>query len=101
MKLHLPEDFYEATLALSTLTCHPDLQVRTLTPRRQPQVAAHYRKLYADGKDLGPLTVVEEIDDAGIPTGSMLLADGYHRYEALVQLGRTEAACKVYKGDDL
>jgi hypothetical protein len=59
------------------------LRVGNPTPRSQQQVVNHYRQLYAD-RDLGPLTVVEEVDDAGMPTGRMLLADGNHRYDPKV-----------------
>jgi hypothetical protein len=62
------------------------------------QTVAYYRSLYADGKDLGPLAVVKEIDETGQPTGRLLLADGFLRVEALLQLRRAEAACIVYTG---
>lgn len=99
MELHLPENAYKVTLALAAITCDPALHVRIMTPSSQQQAVEHYRKLYADSKDLGPLTVVEEVDDAGMATGTMLLADGYFRYQALVRMGRTEAACTVFRGD--
>ncbi len=36
MELHLPEDFDEATLALSAITCDPALHVRIMTPNFGP-----------------------------------------------------------------
>jgi hypothetical protein len=72
-----------------------------MPPRMQQQTVAYYRSLYADGKDLGPLAVVKEIDEVGMPTGRLLLADGFLRVEALLQLRRAEAACMVYTGHSL
>jgi hypothetical protein len=104
MSLYIPENFYEATLPLSALYRDPALQVRTLAPfgklQIRPEIITHYRELYEDGKDLGPLAVVEEIDETGAPTNRLLLADGHHRFEALKQLGRATVPCKVYRGDE-
>jgi len=95
-----PEDCYEATVALAALTREPSIQIRELGRIRiHQQAIAHYRSLYADGKNLGPLAVVKEIDAASMPTGRLLLADGFLRAEALRQLGRAEAACTIYTGD--
>jgi hypothetical protein len=101
--IHIPEEFYEASIALSAITRHPDLQVRALARIGDLQVrldiTRDYRALYEDGRDLGPPIVVEEIDEQGKLTGRLLLADGYHRYQALLELGRTEVLCRIYKGD--
>jgi hypothetical protein len=99
MDIHFPEDGYEATVALAELTREPAVQIRDMRSRIHHQVIEHYRMLYADGKDLGPLAVVKEIDEAGMPTGRLLLADGFLRVEALLQLRRAEAACLIYIGD--
>jgi hypothetical protein len=101
MDIHFPEDCYEATIALAAITRDPALYVRVMPPRMQQQTVAYYRSLYADGKDLGPLALVEEIDETGQPTGRLLLADGFLRVEALLQLRRAEAACTIYTGDSL
>jgi len=53
---------------------------------------------YTDSYDLA-LAVVKEIDETGMPTGRLLLADGFLRAEALHQLGRVEAVCTIYTGD--
>ena len=45
MELYLPEDFYEATLALAAITRDPALHVRLMTAYRQQQVVRHYRQL--------------------------------------------------------
>jgi hypothetical protein len=99
MNIYLPEDFYTATVALAALTRDSTLYVREMTPRIREHAVAHYRTLYADGKDLGPLVVVKEIDETGRPTGRLLLADGFLRAEALIQLGRAEAVCTICTGD--
>jgi hypothetical protein len=36
-----------------------------------------------------------------MPTGRLLIADGFLRAEALRQLGRVEAVCTIYTGDSL
>jgi hypothetical protein len=64
--------------ALSALP-GPGVQIRALRSFGELQVcqgiAGDYHDLYEDGHDLGPLVVVEEIDEPGEPTGRMLLAD--------------------------
>jgi hypothetical protein len=104
MPLYLPERFYKATIPLSLLYCHPDLQVRALARfgelQIRPDIVEKYRKLYEQRRDLGPLAVVREIEEDSTPTGRFLLADGYHRFQALKQLNRTEVLCHVYRGDD-
>jgi hypothetical protein len=103
VEIHVPTEFYEASIALSAITRHPDLQVRALARfgdlQVRPDITRDYRALYEDDRDLGPPVVVEEIDAQGKPTGRLLLADGYHRYQALLELGRTEVLCRIYKGD--
>jgi hypothetical protein len=99
MDIHFPEDCYEATVAFAALTREPAVQIRDMRIRIHQQAIEHYRILYADGKDLGPLAVVKEIDETGMPTGRLLLADGFLRAEALRQLGRVEAVCTIYTGD--
>jgi len=99
MDIHFPEDYYEATVALAALTREPAVQIRDMRIRIHQPAIAHYRSLYADGKDLGPLAVVKEIDDMGMTTARLLLADGFLRTEALRQLGRVEAICTIYTGD--
>jgi hypothetical protein len=103
MTVRIPEEFYEASVALDAIDRHRDLQVRVLQPfgtlHVRQDIADDYRTLYEEGKDLGRLSIVEEVDGEGEPTGRMLLADGHHRYEALKMLGREFAPCKVYKGD--
>jgi hypothetical protein len=104
MPLYLPERFYKATVPLSLIYRHPDLQVRAVARFGElqilPDIVETYKKLYEQGKDLGPLAVVREIKEDGTPTGRFLLADGNHRFAALKQLNRTEVLCRVYKGDD-
>ena len=104
MSLYVPEKFYRATIPLALLYRHPDLQVRAVARfgelQIRPDIVENYRKLYEQGRDLGPLVVVREINEDGTVTGRFLLADGYHRFEALKQLNRTSVRCHVYRGDD-
>src|SRR5689334_446912 len=100
MALLIPDEFYEVNLPLATIYRHPDLQVRAFPPfgnvHVQQDVVNNYRQLLEEDADLGSLSIVEEVNDDGQPTGRLLLADGYHRYQALQQLGREFAPCKVY-----
>jgi hypothetical protein len=68
-----------------------------------------YRDLYAEGRDLGALTVFQDddctfFDDDGavVPEGGppiYTLADGFHRHHAAVLAGITELPCDVYRGN--
>src|SRR5689334_74414 len=103
MTLLIPDEFYEANLPLATIYRHPDLQVRAFqtfgSTHVHQDVVSNYRQLLEEDADLGSFSIVEEVDNDGQLTGRMLLADGYHRYEALKQLGREVAPCKVYRGN--
>ncbi len=78
MSLYLPKNFQKATVSLSLLYCHPDLQVRALARfgelQIRPDIVENYRKLYEQRKDLGPLAVVREIKEDGTPTGRFWLS---------------------------
>lgn len=105
MELLIPGEFYEASVELSAIFCHRDLQVRALAlvddQYVRKDIVRDYRTLYDEDKDLGRLTLVEEVDQSGEATGRFLLADGNHRFEALKQLGREVAPCTIYRGDKL
>jgi hypothetical protein len=102
MTLLIPDAFHEANLPLATIYRHPDLQVRMLQPfgnvHVQQDVVSNYRQLIEEDNDLGSLSIVEEVGNDEQLTGRMLLADGYHRFEAMKQLGHESAPCKIYRG---
>ena len=61
-------------------------------------VVAEYGELLERGVDMGRLVVVDACDDAGRPLGTLLLVDGFHRFEAMQRLGRTQVDAVVYTG---
>jgi hypothetical protein len=106
----LPSAPREAELPLSAITRQEALHVRELQQfgklQVRPDIVEDYRQLYEEDRDLGLLTVVEEVDD-GEKTGRYLLADGYHRSEARLRLAQQypddprwkTVRCLVYIGD--
>ncbi len=106
----LPSAPREAELPLSAITRQEALQIRELQQFGKLQVRSDivedYRQLYEEGRDLGLLSVVEEVED-GEKTGRYLLADGYHRSEARLRLSQRypddpqwkTVRCLVYTGD--
>jgi hypothetical protein len=76
----------EDDLPLTALTLSSDFQVRFLPVHEslliRENAVEDYRELLSENVDLGPLEVVEEINQEEQPTGRFLLADGYHRWEA-------------------
>jgi hypothetical protein len=101
----IPSKTREADLLLTAITISSTFQVRCLRNHNglliNTETVDDYQELLADGVDLGPLEVIEEIDDQGQPTGRFLLADGHHRWEAHRRLKHETVHCRIRQGDDL
>jgi hypothetical protein len=61
-------------------------------------VVEEYRQLIERGVDMGRLAVVDECNDAGQSVGTLLLVDGFHRFEAIRRLGQAKVDVDVYTG---
>lgn len=93
----------EEQIRLERLTLLPDLQLRCCVPELNrlqvhDKIVEDYRELLAEGTDLGLLEAVEELDPAGETTGRLLLADGFHRWEAHRQLHHETVLCRIRPG---
>jgi hypothetical protein len=93
----------QRTIDRQDILVRPDLWVRGIVGTSSPKgfrddVVAEYRELMERGVDMGRLAVVEQHDTEGRPLDALLLVDGFHRFEAMRQLGRTQVDVVVYKG---
>src|SRR6516164_5241795 len=87
------------TLPLEDIVCDDQVQQRADFSMAK---VYEYRDLYAEGRDLGALTVFQDDDGAVVPEGGppiYTLADGFHRHHAAVLAGITELPCDVYRGN--
>lgn len=96
-------DGIERTVDCQDIVISPDLWVRRIVGLNSlkgfhDNVVADYRELMERGVDMGRLVVVAQHDDEGKPLGTLLLVDGFHRFEAMRQLGRMHADVIVYTG---
>jgi hypothetical protein len=93
----------ERTIDPQDIIVDPRLWLRGIIGTRsvqgfQEDVVAEYRELLERGVDMGRLAVIDECDDAGRSSGTLLLVDGFHRFEAMQRLGRTHVDAVVYTG---
>jgi hypothetical protein len=99
-KLIMPGEFDEKELRLSRICYDIFLPIGVRQEYDYPwsmpdaDLVEKYRRMYSAGIDLGLLSVVRHTVDR-----DLRLADGYHRAEALAQLGRKTARCRIYRGD--
>jgi hypothetical protein len=93
----------ERTIDPQDIIVDPRLWLRGIIGTRSVQgflenVVAEYGELIERGVDMGRLVLVDECDGAGRPSGTLLLVDGFHRFEAMQRLGRTQVDAVVYTG---
>ena len=93
----------ERTIDPQDIIVDPRLWLRGIIGTRsvqgfQEDVVAEYGELLERGVDMGRLAVIDACDDAGRPLGTLLLVDGFHRFEAMQRLGRTHVDAVVYTG---